>query len=340
MRNRGLKRKRVLFYASVPDKSVFFIQQFYQVDTSILKDMGYDVSYSNQVLDAFKFWRYDFVFAYFYRYSLFVALIAKLLFKNTYFTGGIDALDPISTSKRDYEIQKYLFKCCYFIAKNCIIVSRSDQENVRHIVGGKKLSFSEHTINTSNFDCDISSKENVFTTIAWQGTVGNVKRKGVDKALELFARLKKMPGYSDYVFYIIGKEGAGTEYIVSVISKLNLQDSVILTGSVSEEQKIIYLKKSKFYFQLSSYEGFGVAALEALCAQNVFIHSGRGGLSNPIYSDCILIDIEKPFDEMFADLCEALQRYDYRKLSSLQSKVHELYDNDRRKKDFINIIKE
>ena len=57
-----------------------------------------------------------------------------------------------------------------------------------------------------------------------------------------------------------------------------------LKGEVSEEDKINLLKRSKYYFQLSLYEGFGLAALEALCADNILIHSGKGGLANSIYS--------------------------------------------------------
>lgn len=332
--------KRVLFYASVPDRSVFFIQQFYQVDSEILRKIGYDVIFSNRISDAFKFWTYDFVFAYFYRYSFFVAVIAKLFGKNTYFTGGIDALDKTCVSERDYNIQKYLFRLCYIVSKRCIIVSKTDDYNVRKIVGSRKLAYSEHSIDTKGFECDMANKENIISTIAWQGTIGNTKRKGVDKALELFAKLRQLPNYSDYVFYLIGKKGAGTEYLESIINRLNIKDSVKITDSISEEQKIEYLRKSKFYLQLSSYEGFGVAALEAICSKNIFIHSGRGGLSNPIYSDCICVDIEKPIDEMFSYLCHEIDKYDLNKLESLKLAVERNYDNARREADFREIIKE
>lgn len=64
-------------------------------------------------------------------------------------------------------------------------------------------------------------------------------------------------------------------FIQSIINKYGLNDSIELIGEVSEEEKIAFLKRSKYYFQLSLYEGFGLAALEALCASNILIHSER-----------------------------------------------------------------
>lgn len=107
------------------------------------------------------------------------------------------------------------------------------------------------------------------------GDEGNVVRKGVDKALQIFAELKKIPEFVDYRFVIIGRKGEGEVLVRSIIDKYNLKGSVELKGEVSEEDKINLLKQSKYYFQLSLYEGFGLAALEALCANNIIIHSGR-----------------------------------------------------------------
>lgn len=82
------------------------------------------------------------------------------------------------------------------------------------------------------------------------------------------------------------------------ICQYKLHDSVIITGGY-RRTKISILKSSQYYFQLSQYEGFGLAALEALCAGNIIIHSGKGGLSNPIYQSQILFDINNDFDEEF-----------------------------------------
>ena len=319
---------------------LFYIQRFYHIDISILEQLGYEVLLSNKIIDAWKFWKYDFVFAYFYRYAFFSALIAKLYGKNTYFTGGIDALDKNLVTDREYNIQKLFFKLCYWVSKSCIIVSKTDDANVRQLVKEKKLSYSEHTIETEPFNCELSQKENIFVTIGWQATVANVQRKGMDTSIRLFAELKKLPEYKEAKLYILGKTGEGTKYLEEIVKELGIEDCVVFTGSVSEEQKVNFLKRSKHYFQMSVFEGFGVAALEALCAKCIVIHSGKGGLSNPIYYNGIMVDVNKSIDAMSEELKAKLASFDAEKLEKGCREVCNRYDNERRKEDFRRIIVE
>ena len=335
-----MRSKRVLFYSSVKDKELFHIQRFYAIDISILEQLGYEVILSNKIGDAWKFWKYNFVFAYFYRYAFFPALIAKLFGRNTYFTGGIDSLDKNLVTERDYTIQKWFFKFCYWVSKSCIIVSKTDDSNVRQLVKGKKLSYSEHTIETEPFKCELSQKENIFVTIGWQATVGNVQRKGMDTSIRLFAELHKLPKYNDSKLFILGKTGDGTEYLEGIVKELGIDGCVQFTGSVSEEQKVDYLKRSRHYFQMSIFEGFGVAALEALCAKNIVIHSGKGGLSNPIYYDGVFISIDQPIEKMVEELKNKLTAFDNDSLVRAYNNVCHQYDNKRRKEDFAKIINE
>ena len=330
-------KKRLLFYSSVKSLELFKTQKFYQIDIALLEDLGYDVWLSNRIFDSLLFWKYDILFSYFYRYSFFTALFAKCFGKKTYFTGGIDPLDANYASPFSYRIQVLFFKLCYWVANSCIIVSQSDLKNIAKISSlKKKLSYSEHAINTKLFFPD-TPKEKLFTTVAWMGGEGNVKRKGVDKALRIFAELKKMPAFADFKFIIMGRKGEGTTFVQSIINKYDLNDSVELKGEVSEEDKINLLKRSKYYFQLSLYEGFGLAALEALCADNILIHSGKGGLANSIYANQILFDIDKEFEDEYLKLCDRLSFPMNRKNNDTDINC---YDIKRRKDDFRLIIVE
>lgn len=330
-----MKKKRILFYSSVKSLELFNTQKFYQIDIVLLKNLGYDVWISNRIVDSLKFWEYDILFSYFYRYSFFASFFAKCLGKRTYFTGGIDNLDENYTPVRRYKLQVLFFKLCYWVSNSCIIVSQSDLKNIAKVFHFKKrLSYSEHVIDTKLFVSD-APKEKLFATIVWMGGVDNVRRKGVDKSLRIFAELKKMPTFSDYKFIIMGRQGEGTTLVQSLINEYDLRESVELVGEVSEEEKITFLKRSKYYFQLSLYEGFGLAALEALCANNILIHSGKGGLSNPVYRGQLLFDIDKEFDKEFSKLIEKLIYF-----TSLipNDEILRYYDIQRRKDDFKIII--
>lgn len=336
-------KKRVLFYSSVQDKHLFTTQRFYHIDINILHEFGCEVLLSNNILDALCFWKYDFVFAYFYRKSFFTALIAALFLRPTYFTGGIDDLDINYASPKRYRIQKIFFRLCYWISKSCIIVSDSDLRNIEKILNKtEKLSFSEHTIDVEKFVAheDILPKEKLFTTIVWMGNKDNVKRKGVDTALKVFSLLQKNKLYADYRFLIIGKKGEGTSYVESLIEEYGLQRVVMLTDEISEETKINILLRSKYYFQLSIYEGFGLAALEALATNNIVIHSGKGGLANPIFSSGIIFNIGNDLETEMESLLKKMSIYNNEQLEEVSRFIIKQYDNSRRREDFFRIIDE
>lgn len=332
--------KTILFYSSVKDKSLFQTQKFYQIDILLLERLGYNIILSNKVADAFKFWKYDILFGYFFRWSLFAAAIARMFGKKVYLTGGIDALDRDFAGEKAYNEQKRLFLWCYKFVTKCIIVSPTDMHHVKEILEGNesKLAYSEHTIETSAFkEVDMLAKEKMFTTIGWQGVVSD--RKGMDKAIMLFGMLKEYPEFADYKMYILGRKGAYTPFLQKIIDDRKLTDSVVITGEVSEEEKIDCLKRSKCYFQLSKFEGFGIAALEALVAGNVILHSGKGGLSNPIYDMHVKVNIDEPLEKQVSKIRQQLQAVDESKLADHAKKVCAYYDNERRMKDFAEIMK-
>lgn len=333
--------KTILFYSSVKDKSLFYTQRFYQIDIDILKDLGYTVVLSNKITDALKFWKYNCVFAYFYRWSFFVALIAKIFGRSTYFTGGIDALNKSTNSKKNYFVQVLFFYLCHLVAKKCIIVSNTDMQHVYCIVGkSKKLVYSEHTVKTSDFinDFDPILKKNDFVTICWQGDKSNIERKGVDLALVLFSNLIKKAEFRKSNFYILGRTGNGTHYLSQIIESLGLKERVFIIGEVSEAEKIEYLTRNKFYFQLSQYEGFGIAALEALLSGDIIIHSGQGGLSNKIFKKHIEVDIYGDIEKLSANLYKRLLTIDQNQLNKVIQVCFSYYDNSRRKDDFYKIL--
>lgn len=332
--------KRVLFYSSVTNKELFNIQQFYKIDISLLEQMGYEVILSNSIYDALKFWKYDFVFAYFYRFAFFVALIAFLFRKPIYFTGGIDKLDPHWATPKEIKIQQLFFYLCYTLATKCIIVSKTDLDNVMKFMKSNvsKLCFSEHTISVEMYSNIDKDKEDIFVTILWQGD-GNIYRKGVDIALKIYSRIITDGLFPNSRFVIIGKKDKGTPILEKIVSDLGLETRVVFTDAIGELDKVNYLKQSRFYFQISKYEGFGLAPLEALCAKNIVIHSGRGGLSNPVYNYGILFDRDANFEQEYKKLLEKMNKYDNAKLNIVHSIIKEQYCHERRLNDFKNIIK-
>ena len=240
--------------------------------------------------------------------GLIAALFAKLFGKKVFFTGGIDALDKNVATPRQRYIQKILFKLCNLFSDTSILVSQTDQSNVKDIYGGELpsncvLSFHAIDFDSFEFKGDFSEKKHCFVTIAWMVSIENVYRKGVDRAVRIFASIRER--IPDYKFYIIGPSGVGSDYIQSLIAELHLEESVVYLGTIQEHDKINLLKESQFYIQLSAYEGFGIAAMEALAAGCCVVHSGRGGLRDCMgrFGYKVDIDNEDTISRLILELC-------------------------------------
>lgn len=130
-----------------------------------------------------------------------------------------------------------------------------------------------------------------YLLVAWMQNIDNVFRKGIDKAVMVFKEIHERHPQARFV--LAGSPGEGSRYILEQIKRLGLDDgSVTYLGAISEELKIRLMMESKFYFMLSTYEGFGIAAIEALTAGCCLIHSGRGGLKDAAGEMGVQVDIE------------------------------------------------
>ena len=210
-----------------------------------------------------------------------------------------------------------MFLLNYLISDFCNIVSKNDLKNTTLLLNKlffrtNKLIYFPHCIDTELFNeyANNHEKENIITTICWMGTIDNVKRKGVDKSLVLF---KKILSYSPlFKFYIIGTLGIGKSYLDDIIEENDLKQNVIFTGPIDENNKIELLYKSKYYLQISEYEGFGVAVIEAMLFNNYIIHSGKGGLADTIGDNGLVIDDFNDINDYFLkfiDINENLTDY-------------------------------
>jgi glycosyltransferase involved in cell wall biosynthesis len=289
-------RPRILFYSSVASKKQFVVQEYYRTDIQILRSLGFDVFLSRHWYDYLAFWRYDVAFIYFYRYGLIPAILARITGKGVVFSGGIDALDRLSSSWAQHKIQALFYNLCSFFSSCNIIVSEADLANcerVRRLFPARRQLVSKHAVNDL-FLAPVSAdvKEKLVVTIAWMGRTENVVRKGVIEAIDFFRKLSANGG--GWRMLIIGSIGEGSTIVLSHLEGTGLSNQVSLSGHVSEATKLNLLAQAEVYLQLSRYEGFGIAAIEALARDCVVVHSGAGGLREGVGAHGILWDAKAP----------------------------------------------
>jgi glycosyltransferase involved in cell wall biosynthesis len=342
-----LKNNRILFYSSVNDIKLFDVTGFYKFDIEALQSSGYIVIKTNSFKSFFKFWMYDISFLYFYKKSILPGIISFLLNKKTIYSGGIDELSKeLKVKPINRLIYKILFLANYSLSYRCNIVSTKDFENTTRLLNSigikriRKLIYFPHCIDVENSLFEINyEKEYIFTTICWMGSVDNVKRKGLDVSLEIFKLFLSL--YPNFKFYIIGTPGAGKIYIQKLVDEYELNNNVFFTGQVNEEKKIELLQKSMFYFQISQYEGFGLAVLEAMVCRNYIIHSGRGGLADTIGENGLIVNKDDSVTNVIFALDRICKNYstEINKLDRNRNYVKNKFHIKERASNFDKIIK-
>lgn len=117
--------------------------------------------------------------------------------------------------------------------------------------------------------------------------VGSLEpRKNIQTIMRALASLQ-----SDQIKLVIsGGKSWLTDHIHKEIEELKLQDAIIFTGFVTEQEKIALLNQARVFMFPSLYEGFGLPVLEAMAAGCPVITSKISSLPEVTESAAILIN--------------------------------------------------
>jgi len=186
---------------------------------------------------------------------------------------------------------------CLLLAHRISLSCTDDLANIKKLCFGlnfleKKLYFDNHVVISSPLtrlaENDRSVKFSAFT-MCWMGSEGNVRRKGVDRAVRLISMLRTLN--VDASLDIAGTDGPGRVFLEKLIHELDLTDHVRILGAISEDEKNKRLSEGCVYIQLSEHEGFGVAAAEAFFSGMIVVHSNKGGLRDVIGENGLIVDL-------------------------------------------------
>lgn len=145
--------------------------------------------------------------------------------------------------------------------------------------------------------------------------LGTLKpNKNIPFLLHCFARFVK--SHPNYQLVIAGKKGWLFQKIFETVTKLKLADSTIFTDFISETEKWILLKQTTALIIPSTYEGFGIPALEAMKLKTPVIASSIPVFKEILGSSAILISPKKP-DHLVSAMNQITQPKTHRKYSRL-----------------------
>jgi glycosyltransferase involved in cell wall biosynthesis len=125
-----------------------------------------------------------------------------------------------------------------------------------------------------------------FPFILYVGTLE--PRKNIPSLIKAFYKLKKKN--LQYKLVIAGKRGWKYKEIFETIDKLNLQNDVVFTGYVSDEDLPALYNAADLFVYPSIYEGFGLPPLEAMACGTPAITSNTSSLPEVVGDAGIMVD--------------------------------------------------
>lgn len=116
-------------------------------------------------------------------------------------------------------------------------------------------------------------------------------RKNIIGIVQAFHHVRQADEmYKKYKLVIVGKKGWFYNEIFETVKKLQLEEAVIFTGYVSEEEKRALLLKAFLFVYPSFYEGFGIPILEAMAGGIPVITSNVSALPEVAGDSALLVN--------------------------------------------------
>lgn len=236
--------------------------------------------------------------------------------------------NPKFASKINIKSLIYLFSVLTYIDKVIYVSKIAKDEYVFNKVIKNKSCVISNWINKDERLCEADYEKDI--DILFVGRLVEAKNPGL--FLDILNNIsKKRPNINAT---IVG-DGELKPFIQDKINKLKLEENINFLGYRNNPEK--YMKKSKVFLSTSSWEGFGLAVLEAMLNESVVVTTKVGGLKEIVkneYNGFFIEDIEKTSDKII-DIIENFENYKNIRDNAIKSL--ERFDIKRNTKQIYNI---
>ncbi len=234
----------------------------------------------------FNIYKYEIVFIWFADYHSFLPVFFSSVFnkKTVINIGGYDA-DEILIGVPKTLREKFRKFCVTYSVKNASLllpVSNVIKNHLLTEVNEEKCKTIYCCINTEKFEPkELAEKENIIVTVGGGGFVKEAKRKRLDFFIMLGNEFNSRYPEYNAKFLAIGHEKKSDTYLflTDLIKNPNVQIMPV-TKSVSE--LVEYYYKASIYMQLSYYEAFGIAQIEAMLYGCIPVSNPGGAIGEVI----------------------------------------------------------
>lgn len=162
--------------------------------------------------------------------------------------------------------------------------------------------------------------------------------KGFDRLLFIWKKFSVKN--KNYILKIVG-DGPEKENLVQLAKFLNVSDSVVFTGYLSNDETVKEIRKSKVYVMTSVFESFGIVLLEAIThGTPIVAYDVRVGPRSIIRDEYNGFLVKENDVESFVKKLEILTKEDdvYNGMSKNAIVSSELYSEEKIKEIWLNIL--
>ncbi|MEK7109815.1 MAG: glycosyltransferase family 1 protein [Patescibacteria group bacterium] len=184
-----------------------------------------------------------------------------------------------------------------------------DETKVSVIYNGYEKLSQKLKVKSQNLNSKVKSKQ---PFILYVGTIQ--PRKNLEILIDAFDKFIRTN--KDFKLVIVGKKGWLYESIFEKVKSMNLENRIIFTGHVTDEDLIWYYKNAFCFVLPSLYEGFGIPVLEAMS-----------------YDCPTIISMTSSLPEIGGD---ASLYFDPKNSDDLLEKLITLYNNNELRKELIS----
>ncbi|MFH0951049.1 MAG: glycosyltransferase family 1 protein [bacterium] len=122
------------------------------------------------------------------------------------------------------------------------------------------------------------------------------KKKNTDKLIEAFALVKQHHPEIKHKLVLVGDASFGFDEIKYQINEFNLNDDIVITGWVAEEDMPHIFSQATAFIFPSNYEGFGIPLLQAMACGTPIVASNIASIPEVAGSVALLFDQTKVHD--------------------------------------------
>ncbi|WP_407483453.1 glycosyltransferase [Elizabethkingia meningoseptica] len=235
--------------------------------------------------------RYDVVHVHLFPAQYFTVLAKVLSFSKTklVFTEHNTENTRLNNPKFKW-IEKWIYK--YYKKIICITPEVKNNLKEKLTLEGEKLVVIQNGVNISNIEVSLIADRNKFGLSGSDKLLIMVAGFRMQKDQDTVIKtLKELP--QEYKLLLVG-DGERRKDLVNLINQLNLKERVLLLGNRSDVYSL--LKMADIAILSSHWEGFGLAAVEAMACGIPVIASNVEGLAQVVDNGGILFNKESVED--------------------------------------------